>query len=146
MYGCRGLRKTTPTGPSSATLPAYIISTRSHVSAMTERSWVMRISDRPELVAESLEQLEDLRLDHDVEGGRRLVADDHGRVAGEGHRDHRSLAHAARQLVRVRRAAALRDPDELEQLVGPLAGVAPRDVETLLQRLGDLIADRAGRG
>ena len=35
------------TGPSSATLPAYMISVRSHVSAITERSWVIRISDSP---------------------------------------------------------------------------------------------------
>ncbi len=69
-----------------------------------------------ELASETLEQLEDLRLDHDVERGRRLVADDDRRVAGEGHRDHRPLAHPARQLVRVGRGAPARDPDELEQL------------------------------
>ena len=40
----------------------------------------MRISDRPELAAEVLEQLEDLGLDHDVERGRRLVADDDRRA------------------------------------------------------------------
>ena len=35
------------TAPSSATRPAYMTRTRSQVSAMTDRSWVMRISDRP---------------------------------------------------------------------------------------------------
>ena len=57
VYGWRGVRKTSATGPSSATRPAYMIITRSQVSAMTDRSWVMSISDRPELVAEVLEQL-----------------------------------------------------------------------------------------
>ena len=47
VYGWRGRRKTVATGPSSATRPAYMTSTRSHVSAMTDRSWVMRISDSP---------------------------------------------------------------------------------------------------
>ena len=52
-----------------------------------------------ELLAQLLQQLQDLRLDHHVQGRRRLVADDDGRVAGQGHRDHRPLAHPARQLV-----------------------------------------------
>ena len=98
--GAVGRRPPRP-GPSSATRPAYMIITRSHVSAMTDRSWVMRISDSPSSCAEVLEQLEDLGLDHDVERGRRLVADDDRRIAGEGHRDHRPLAHPARQLVRI---------------------------------------------
>ena len=120
VYGWRGVRKTRPTGPSSATRPAYMIITRSQVSAMTERSWVMRISDSPSFSPEVLEELQDLGLDHDVEGGRRLVADDDRRVAGEGHRDHRPLAHPARQLVRIGLARAPRDPDQLEQLAGSL--------------------------
>ena len=41
------------TGPSSATRPAYMIRTRSHVSAMTDRSWVIRISDSPSFVRRS---------------------------------------------------------------------------------------------
>ncbi len=45
------------------------------------------------------QQLQDLRLDRDVERGRRLVRDEQRRLAGERHRDHHALAHAARQLV-----------------------------------------------
>ena len=47
-----------------------------------------------------VDQLEDLRLDGNVERGRRLVGDEDGRAVHEGHRDHRALAHAAGELVR----------------------------------------------
>ncbi len=71
-----------------------------------------------ELALEVLDQLEDLRLHGHVERGRRLVADQDGRVVDERHRDHRALAHAARELVRVvaRPAVGVRDPDVLEEL------------------------------
>ena len=72
----------------------------------------------PEPLAQLEQQLEDLRLDRHVERGRRLVGDEQLRVAGERHRDHHPLAHAAGELVRVVVAAALRlgDADELEHL------------------------------
>src|SRR4029453_4732349 len=47
------------------------------------------------------QQVEDLGLDGDVEGGRRLVGDQQLRLAGERHGDHGPLAHPARELVRV---------------------------------------------
>ena len=100
---------------------------------------------QPELGAQVLEQLEDLRLDHDVERRRRLVADDDRRVAGERHRDHRPLAHPARQLVRVAAAARLRDADQLEQLARPLPRRRLRHAQPLLDRLGDLVADALDR-
>ena len=46
-------------------------------------------------------QVEDLRLDGDVERGGRLVGDQQGRIAGERRGDHHALAHAAGELVRV---------------------------------------------
>ena len=49
---------------------------------------------------EAHQQVEDLRLDGDVERGGRLVGDQELRVAGDGHGDHHALAHAARHLVR----------------------------------------------
>ena len=54
-----------------------------------------------ELGLEPLQQLEDLSLDRDVEGGGGLVRDQEFWVAHEGHRDHDALAHAAAHLVRV---------------------------------------------
>ena len=53
------------------------------------------------LLAQRAHQLEDLRLDGDVERGGRLVGDQQLRPAGERHRDHHALAHAAREPVRI---------------------------------------------
>ena len=53
------------------------------------------------LLAQRAHQLEDLRLDRHVERGRRLVGDQQLRLAGQRHRDHHALAHAARELVRI---------------------------------------------
>ena len=61
----------------------------------------MRMIAVPSLRAQRAHQLEDLRLDGDVERGGRLVGDQQPRVAGERHRDHHALAHAARELVRI---------------------------------------------
>ena len=47
------------------------------------------------------EQRQDLRLDGDVERGRRLVGDQDVRIVGERHGDHHALALAARQFVRI---------------------------------------------
>ena len=65
-----------------------------------------------------LHQFEDLRLDRHVERGRRLVGDQDVGVARERHRDHRALAHAAGELVRVvpTRCLGMRDAHQLEQL------------------------------
>src|SRR2546426_2335055 len=54
---------------------------------------------RPERRLHVLDQLEDLRLDRDVERGRRLVRDQETRVAGERDRDHGPLLHAPAQFV-----------------------------------------------
>jgi hypothetical protein len=56
----------------------------------------------PEVLIETHHEVEDLRLDSDVERGRRLVCDQHLRVAGQGDGNHHALAHAARELVGIR--------------------------------------------
>ena len=121
VYGWRGRRKTSSDRPFLGD-PAGVHDHHPVARLGDDRQVVGDEDQRqPELVAERFEQLEDLGLDHDVERGRRLVADDERRVAGEGHRDHRPLAHPARQLVRIGPAALARDADELEQLAGALA-------------------------
>ena len=62
-----------------------------------------------DLVLKGGDQLQNLRLDGDIEGGGRLVGDEELRPAGEGHRDHHPLTHAAGEEMRVivnRRAAS----------------------------------------
>ena len=82
------------------------------------------------------QKVEDLSLDRHVERSRRLVSDPRLRLAGEGHRDHRALAHPARE-VRVVADARLRarDADAVDQLGGALLGVLAAQAEVLLERL-----------
>src|ERR1019366_3517284 len=93
------------------------------------------------------QQLEDLRLDRYVKGGRRLVGNQHLGVAGERQRDHHALGHAARELVRIFFDAplplgGLHEPPQLPR--SRLRGAA---AELLVQRhgLGDLTANRQHR-
>ena len=73
-----------------------------------------------DLLLQLAQQIEDLRLDGHVERGRRLVGDEQLGLAGERHRDHHPLPHAARQLVRVFAGAPLGfgDVDEAQHLDG----------------------------
>ena len=87
--------------PSSTCRPAYITITRSATPATTPRSWVMSMIADVGALLDALEHVEHLRLDRHVERGGRLVGDEHVGVVGDRHRDHRPLAHAARELVRV---------------------------------------------
>ena len=69
------------------------------------------------LAIELLEQLDDLRLHGDVEGGGGFVGDQQFRFVGQAHRDHGPLPHAPRELVRVILCALRRlgDPHLLEE-------------------------------
>ncbi|MNI50796.1 hypothetical protein D3C73_1054850 [compost metagenome] len=46
-------------------------------------------------------EVEDLRLDGDVERCRRFVSNEQFRAAGERHRDHNALPHTAGKVVRI---------------------------------------------
>ena len=97
-------------------------------SATTPRSCVMRRMLMRAAACRSLQELEDLRLDGDVERRRRLVGDEELRLARERHGDHHALALPAGELVRVGVDVRLgrRDADEPEQLDGARARFAPR--------------------
>ena len=75
---------------------------RRAVADLGDDRQVVRDEDErePEVVGERDEQLEDLRLHHHVERGRRLVGEEDLRLAGERHGDRRALPHPARELVR----------------------------------------------
>ena len=99
------------------------------------------------VAAERDQQVEDLRLDGDVERGGRLVGDQQLGIAGDRHRDHDALAHAAGQLVRKgiepRRRGG--NADLLQQLDGAAAALRARAALMHRQRLHDLVADAEGR-
>ncbi len=108
---------------------------------------VISTSAMPRSFCSADEKVEDLRLDGDVERGRRLVGDEQLRIAGDRHGDHDALVHAAGELVREGGEPALGrgNADLLEQLDrAPPRRLA---VHALMQaqRLGDLEADREAR-
>ena len=70
---------------------------------------------QPELVLQVLEQVDDLRLHGDVEGGDRLVGDDELGRQGERAGDADALALAAGELVRVAVVVLRAQADQLEQ-------------------------------
>ena len=69
------------------------------------------------------EELQDLRLDRDVERRRRLVGDEQVGLVRERHRDHDALALPARELVRigVEAARCVAQADKVEHLERALA-------------------------
>jgi len=97
----------------------------------------------PELVLEVPEQAEDLRLDGDVERGRRFVRDEEIGFARDRDRDHDALGLAAGELVGVvvEPLAGFRNADAVQEVHGDLAGLGLRDVLVQSHRLRDLPAD-----
>ena len=122
VYGCRGLREHLLGRPGLHEHPrVHDVHALAHAGDDAE---VVRDQDQRRVLLgdELAQEVEDLRLDRHVERRRRLVGDQELRLAGQRHRDHRALAHAARELVRVvvqpRRRAG--DADAVEQLGGAL--------------------------
>ena len=99
----------------------------------------------PEVALERFDLLQDLALDDDVERGRRLVHDDQLRPQRERHCDDHALAHAARELVRVRACAPAVDADELEQLARSRERAPPVDALVRAHRVDELVADAHDR-
>ena len=91
--GARARRGSPVSGPCSTTRPAYITATSSAVSAITPRSCVMSTTAVPSSCWSVADQLEDLRLDGDVERRRRLVGDQD--APGRGRAPSRSSRAAA---------------------------------------------------
>ena len=80
----------------------------------------------PTAVLEVAHQVEDLRLDGDVERRGRLVGDQQLGIAGERDGDHHPLAHAARQLVGILVDAPLRLGDADERAASRSRAPRPR--------------------
>jgi hypothetical protein len=100
-----------------------------------------------QLALQALEQREDLRLHGHVERRRRLVCDQQLRLVDQRHRDHRALAHAAGELVRVLIDAPARvgDADQSEQLDRAIARGLLGDVLVGEHRLDQLPPDAIER-
>ena len=98
-----------------------------------------------ELALQCLEQIDDLRLDRDVERRHRLVADDEVRIEGQGARKPDSLALTAGELVWIARRGVGGEADDLEQLpyLRPEAPAASEPVHA--QRFADDPPDRVPR-
>ena len=93
-----------------------------------------------EIGLELPDELEDLGLDRDVEGGGGLVRHEQIRIAGQGHGDHHPLGLSARELVRIGTGPAPRvgDADAAEHVDGPLLPDLALDVAVDLVDLADL--------
>ena len=100
-----------------------------------------------EFLLKITDERDDLRLNRNVQSGRRLVADEDLRVAGERDCDNDALAHAAGILERilVKAVGGVLDADALHELDGLLLRLAAGDALMLFNDLGDLRADRADR-
>ena len=100
---------------------------------------------QPELALELLEQVQDLRLDRDVERRHRLVADDEVGLEDERAGDADALALAAGELVRVAPRVVRLEADQVHHLgdLLPPLGVAAEAVDA--QALADAVADRRPR-
>ena len=105
-----------------------------------------------EVPLQVVEQVDDLRLNRDVERRDRLVGDDQLRVQRERAGDADPLALSAGELVRVPVQVGRGEPDDLEQLLHLLPHLRPRadpvDPEWIADDLHDTLAgiQRCSRG
>ena len=105
------------------------------------------LDGHPDPLLQLLHQVQDLRLDRHIERRRRLIRDQQCRLARQRHRDHRALAHAARQLMRIRPRplARRRDPHRLQHRYRVRAGLVPADSLVQHLHLGNLPPHRHHR-
>ena len=133
--------------PYSMIRPAYMTMTEFAVSATTPRSWVTRITpmSNSRLTSSISSRICACTVTSSAVVGSSQIRID--RVVDERHRDHRALAHAARELVRVVACARLRvrDADVVEQLDRARPGALLADVGVRGHGLGDLGADAVHR-
>ena len=95
----------------------------------------------PGFLLEVLQQIENLRLDRDVQRGGRFIGDEQFWLGDERHRDHNALAHAAGEFVWVTAnpMGCVRHADLLQRAYAAPDGVAPVDSFVNHQRLDQLV-------
>ena len=94
-----------------------------------------------------IEQVEDLRLDGDVERGRRLIENEQLGIADQRLRDQHALLHAAAQLMRIglQQLVGTRKPDFRKRGPRFRQGFAQTKSAMVDEWLRDLLADRQRR-
>ena len=96
--------------------PAYIMATVSAISSSSERSCVMKMTEKPKSLAQPHNLRQDIALHDHVERGGRLVHDDNFWIERERHGDHGTLTHAAAQFMRIAMQAIWRNANQPQQL------------------------------
>ena len=101
----------------------------------------------PGLGAQLVEEVEDLLLDGDVEGGSGFIGDEQARTQRDGGGNEHPLPHPARELVRELIGPLLRlvDADPVQQLDDLSTSLCPVGSAVDAQRLGDGFPDRLQR-
>ena len=142
-----GRRRSRRASASSTTRPRYSTITRWEICRTTDRSWLMKISARPNSRLQRQDQVDDLRLDRDVERADRLVADHQLRPQDHRAGDADALVLAAGEFVRIAVDPGRIEPDLLHDRAHALRALSSRDRSRLErpQRLGDGLADRHAR-
>jgi hypothetical protein len=95
-----------------------------------------------EAALQVLQQVDDLRLDRDIEGGDRLVAHDQVGIDGERAGDADPLALAARELVRIAPRLLGQQADDIEKLAHAALALGLGVQPVHRHRLGQNLADR----
>ena len=93
------------------------------------------------------QQIENLRLHGDIQGGRWLVGNQQFRLAGQGDGDHHPLLHATRQLERIfiEPPRRISNADLLEQFLAARPGRFAAQREMARQHFGNLLPHRQHR-
>ena len=109
----------------------------------TARSCEMKSIDKSKFLPQLGQQLENLRLNGDIERGGGFVGDQQLRTIHDGHGDHDALAHASGKLVRIITRA--RSGSGIATVVNASVATLPAsrfDILTMSEHgLGDLVAD-----
>ena len=116
------------------------------VAGLGDDGEVVGDEEHCEIVGEAdlLEEMKDLSLDRDIEGGRGLVGDEQARAVDEGHGDEDALALASGELVRVVADATfrVRQRDLMHGFEGLLLDGFTGELGMVgLDGFGDLVAD-----
>ena len=111
------------------------------------RSWGDEQHRHVEPALQALEQLQNLRLDGDIEGGCGFVGDQQGGFVGQRHGDHDALALAAGKFVREGGQAFLGfgQTDQVQQFQGSLSRRRLSHALVQPQRFAKLLLDGVKR-